>query len=242
VDIESAKEVLIVIPTYNEESLIEKNIVKLRNFLLLNFNQGWRIIVADNASNDETVNKVKELSEKYPDVTWFHINQAGKGRAIKKAIMENEADIILFMDADLSTDLSAIPLSIDTINDGYDIAIGCRLLEESQVERAFRRELLSRGYNLLLKLLFRVNFSDAQCGFKALRRKAIIGLLPKVKDDGWFFDTELLIYSKQKGLKIKELPIKWRERKESKLPIFKIVFQYGFSLCKLRLRLLNERV
>ena len=218
--------VLIAIPAYNEAEVIEGNIKKLREFLTSNFDREYEIVVADNASTDSTAEKVMKLSQECAELKWIHLGQKGKGGAIKKAWAENDADIVSILDADLSPDLSAFPQLFAALDDGYDVAIGSRLLKGSKVKRSFKRSFLSRGYNLLLRLLFRAQFSDAQCGFKAMKKRAFLELLPTIKNNEWFFDTELLIRSQRKGLKIKEIPINWVERRESKEQPLKAVFNY----------------
>ena len=225
--------VLIAVPTYNEADVIEDNIKRLREFLISNLDHDYEIVVADNASADNTVAKVMTLSETYSEVKWIHLDQKGKGGAIKKVWSENDADIVVLVDADLSPDVSAFPQLIAALDDGYDVAIGSRFLKGSQVKRSFKRTFLSRGYNLLLRLLFRARFSDAQCGFKAMKKRAFLELLPAIKNNEWFFDTELLIRSQRRGLKIKEIPINWVERRESKEQPLKAVFNYIVLLRRL---------
>lgn len=233
--------VLIAVPTYNEADVIEDNIKRLREFLISNLDHDYEIVVADNASADNTVAKVMALSETYSEVKWIHLGQKGKGGAIKKVWAENDADIVVLVDADLSPDVSAVPQLIAALDDGYDVAIGSRFLKGSQVKRSFKRRFLSRGYNLLLRLLFRARFSDAQCGFKAMRKRAFLELLPAIKNNEWFFDTELLIRSQRRGLKIKEIPINWVERRESKEQPLKAVFNYIVLLRRLYFELrLND--
>ncbi len=229
----SRSKVLVAVPAYNEAEVIADNIKKLRKFLTSNLDHEYEIVVADNASTDNTAEKVVELSQECTNVRWIHLGQKGKGGAVKKAWAESDADIVSLIDADLSPDLSAFPLLIEALNDGYDIAIGSRLLKGSEVKRSLKRRFLSKGYNLLLRLLFRAQFSDAQCGFKAMKKGLFLELLPAIKNDEWFFDTELLIRSQKKGLKIKEIPINWVERRESKEQPLKAVFNYIVLLRRL---------
>lgn len=236
----SQGKVLIAIPTYNEAEVIEDSIKRLREFLISNFDHEYEIVVADNASADNTVEKAIKLSQEYPDVKWLHLGQKGKGGALKKAWAENDADIVSLIDADLSPGLSAFPQLIDAIEDGYDIAIGSRFLKGSRVRRSFKRSFLSKGYNLLLRVLFRAEFSDAQCGIKAMKRGLFLELLPAINNNEWFFDTELLIRSQRKGLKIKEIPINWVERRQSKEQPLKAVFNYILLLGKLYFELRSK--
>ena len=229
----SRAKILVAVPVYNEAEVIEDNIKKLKESLTSNLDHEYEIVIANNASTDNTAEKVMKLSRECTEVKWIHLSQKGKGGAVKKAWAENGADIVSLIDADLSPDLNAFPLLIDALDDGYDIAIGSRLLNGSQVKRSFKRRFLSRGYNLLLRILFRARFSDAQCGFKAMKKDAFLELLPAIKNNEWFFDTELLIRSQKKGLKIKEIPINWVEHRESKEQPLKAVFNYIALLCRL---------
>lgn len=201
----------IVIPIYNEEKELELNIGKLHDFLILdNASYDWRIIVADNASTDRSLEISRKLHKKYKNVDYIHLDQKGRGRAVKKAWKESKADIVSYMDVDLSTDLKNLKPMVDALSRGYDIGIGSRLLPESSVTgRPLKREILSRIYNILIKLFFQTRFSDAQCGFKAVTRRTVGTLLPYIRDDAWFFDSELLIVGEKIGLKIYEEPVSW---------------------------------
>lgn len=231
----------IIVPTYNEERIISANIEKLHSFLSSHLDWPWEIVVADNGSRDGTLTQLMELSQRYPQLRWFHREQAGKGGAIKQAIRESQASTLCFMDADLSTDLAYLPPLLAALDQGYDMAIGSRLLKGSVVERSFKREFLSRGFNLLERLILRTGFSDAHCGFKAFTREAVWDIVPRIKDDGWFFDSELLVYAQRKRLKVKELAIRWQERRESRVRVFSVVFHYSVKLLKLRFRLFWEQ-
>lgn len=201
----------IVIPIYNEEKELELNIGKLHEFLILNkASYDWRIIVADNASSDRSLEIARKLHKKYKNVDYIHLDQKGRGRAVKKAWNESRANIVSYMDVDLSTDLGNLKPMVDALSRGYDIGIGSRLLPGSSVTgRPLKREILSRIYNILIKLFFQARFSDAQCGFKAVTRKTVRRLLPYIRDDAWFFDSELLIVGEKIGLKIYEEPVSW---------------------------------
>lgn len=231
----------IIVPAYNEERIISASIEKLHGFLSSHLDCSWEIVVADNGSRDGTIAQLMELSQRYPQLRWFHREQAGKGGAIKQAIRESQASALCFMDADLSTDLAYLPPLLAALDQGYDIAIGSRLLKNSVVERSFKREFLSRGFNLLERTILRTRFSDAHCGFKAFTGEALRDILPRIKDDGWFFDSELLVYAHRKGLKVKELAIRWQERRESRVRVLRVVFYYSVKLLMLRFRLFWEQ-
>lgn len=210
----------VVIPVYNEEGDLEGSIDALRGFLRESFPYSWRIVIADNASVDRTLEIAKRLSSQWPEVTYLHLDQKGRGRALRRAWLESDADIVSYMDVDLSTDLEAFPSLIDgLVKEGYHLAIGSRLKKGAKVERQLKREIISRCYNLLIRLMFGNRFSDAQCGFKALTRKAVLDLVPMVEDQGWFFDSELLLRAEQKGYHIYEVPVGWVDDPDSRVNI-----------------------
>jgi len=213
----------IILPVYNEERRLERGVNKLYQFLKRDFPIPWRIIIANNGSTDNTLNIVQSLCLQFPEIEFIHLEEKGRGRALRQAMLSSDADFVGYMDIDISTDLNAFPQLIQALIEGADIAIGSRHLPSSKVIRSLKRGFFSRGYNLLLKALFSVNIKDAQCGFKALRRAAAQQLLPLVRDNGWFFDTELLILAQKRGYHIKEIPVSWVEDKDSKVNILKTV-------------------
>lgn len=216
----------VVIPIYNEEEELALNITKLHSFLRGNpssFN--WHITIADNASTDRSFSIAKKLTKKLHHVGVLHLPQKGRGRAVKKAWGKSRADILVYMDVDLSTDLASLLPLITSLRRGFDIAIGSRLLPASKVVgRTPRREILSRGYNILIKLFFAVRFSDAQCGFKAITRRVADELIPKIVDNAWFFDSELLIVGEKLGFKIHEEPVLWIDNPGSTVRVLKTVY------------------
>jgi glycosyltransferase involved in cell wall biosynthesis len=211
----------VVIPVYNEERDLEQSVVRLRQFLREHVVYDWRIVVADNASQDQTLAIAKRLATQYPSkVCYVHLDQKGRGRALRKAWTESDADVVSYMDVDLSTDLSAFAPLIDSLTHGeYDVAIGSRLKGGSQVQRGLKREVISRIYNLIIKLMFWNHFSDAQCGFKAVTRRAVREIVPLIKDQAWFFDSELLLLAERMGYKVFEVPVTWRDDPDSRVKI-----------------------
>src|SRR3972149_10789516 len=191
----------IVIPVYNEAPVIAGSVERLRSYLQEPSSpSSWRVVVADNASTDSTLEVAQELSQRFPDVAVVHLPQKGRRRALRKAWLESDADAMCYMDVDLSTDLGALlPLAKAVLEDGYDIATGSRMTRGSQITRSLRREITSRGFIFLIKLLFFSNLSDTQCGFKAITRRAAQELLPLVENEEWFFDTELLLLAGKGG-------------------------------------------
>ncbi len=234
-DDQSALSVDVVIPVYNEERTLEPSVTTLREFLQNRCPYNWRIVIADNASVDHTPEVAKRLSSLHPEVTYLRLDQKGRGRALRRAWLDSEADIVSYMDVDLSTDLEALPLLIDgLVKEGYDVAIGSRLQQGAQVQRLWKREIISRCYNVLIKLMFRNRFSDAQCGFKALTRQAVEDLVPIVKDQGWFFDSELLLRAEQKGYQIYEVPVRWIDDPDSRVNVLQTAWGDFKGLIRVR--------
>ena len=226
----------VVVPVYNEERALAQSVVTLRRFLEQDLSQSWKIVIADNASTDRTWEVAQDLARHYPDVTALHIDQKGRGRALRRSWLQSSADIMSYMDVDLSTGLNSFPTLIQAIEDGYDIATGSRLLPSSSVKRSFKREFTSRSYNLLIRAMLLGKFSDAQCGFKALSRKAVLDLVPMVKDHEWFFDTELLIIAEKKGYRINEIPVAWVEDPDSRVAVLRTVYDDLKGLLRMRFR------
>jgi glycosyltransferase involved in cell wall biosynthesis len=210
----------ILLPVYNEEHVLEKSVDTLRKFLQDNVTEfDWIISIGDNASTDRTLEVGRELEKQFDDVRVFHLDQKGRGRMVKYAWQESEADILSYMDIDLSTELEAFPPMIMAVIEGYDVVIGSRQYKGAEVERSFKREAISRGYIWMLKLLLGFPFTDAQCGFKAVSKQLVNDLFPMIEDDEWFFDTELLYLAYRNGYKVKELPVRWIEDTDSRVKI-----------------------
>ena len=226
--------VAVVIPVYNEEKALPDSITKLRDFLSLNLKHQWHIVIADNASTDKTWEIAQSLAKQYADVVPFHIDQKGRGRALRKVWLESKADIVSYMDVDLSTGLDAFPELVQAIIDGSDIAIGSRLMRGSKTTRGLKREFTSRCYNLLIKVMFFTTLSDAQCGFKAVSRDCAQKILPLTKNNEWFFDTELLLLAMKNGYKIKEIPVTWIDDPGTTVNIKKTAIEDLKGLARIR--------
>jgi glycosyltransferase involved in cell wall biosynthesis len=195
---------------YNEEATLEKNIRELRRYLDNHFPFDTLITIADNASDDGTLTIAKGLSRELQGVNVCSLPEKGRGRALRTAWLTSKASVVAYMDVDLSTGLDALlPLVAPLLSGHSDVAIGSRLAKGSKVVRGPKRELISRSYNLIVRAMLRNGFSDAQCGFKAMRKDAAEALLPLVTDNGWFFDTELLVLAERNGLRIHEVPVDW---------------------------------
>ncbi len=229
----------IILPVYNEEECLEKNTETVLKYAK-KFYENFEIVITDNASIDKTLDIAKKLSKKYKEIRYIHLDQKGRGRVLKKAWNESKADILAYSDIDLSTDIKAIKKLTDAIDQGYDIATASRHSKQSQLDRTFKREILSKGYNFLLKLFLNTKISDAQCGFKAVNRRVVKEIIPLVKDNEWFFDTEMLILAERKGFRIKEIPVKWVEHAGSTVHIKKTVTDYLKSVFRLRKELSDE--
>lgn len=225
----------IVIPVYNEEAAIERSVNELRGYLKQHLPYHWNIVVADNASTDRTLAIAEHLATEDSQVRVIHLDQKGRGRALRQAWLTSDADVVSYMDVDLSTNLkSFLPLIAPIITGHSDVAIGSRLLKSAVVKRQFKREIISRIYNLMIKLLFRNRFSDAQCGFKALSRRAARELLPSVENQSWFFDTELLLLTEERGMRIYEVPVQWVEDLDSRVNITKTALEDIQGLVRVR--------
>jgi len=212
----------ILLPVYNEEHVLAASTARLTAFLEeKNPPFRWRITIGDNASTDRTLACARELAEKDPRIHVAHLPQKGRGRMVKHAWKESPADILAYMDIDLSTDLEDLTPLIEAITQGADIAIGSRQYPGARVTRGFKREAISRGYILLLKLMLRFPFTDAQCGFKAATRNVVDKLFPHIEDNEWFFDTELLHVAHVLGYRVAELPVRWIEDTDSRVKILR---------------------
>ncbi len=210
----------VVVPVYNEVVDLEPNIRRLHDYLLHTFPFRFRITIADNASTDGTWDVAHRLTEELSSVHAIHLAQKGRGRALRAAWSATDADVVAYMDVDLSTDLDALlPLVAPLLSGHSDVSIGTRLDRSSRVQRGLKRELISRCYNRILHMALRAGFSDAQCGFKAVRADRVAELLPLIRDEGWFFDSELLILAERAGLRIYEVPVDWVDDPDSRVDV-----------------------
>lgn len=226
----------VTIPVYNEEKALPTSIPTLYAFLANHMQEyDWVIEIADNASIDLTPDVSRELSRSYDRVQYLRLEQKGRGRALKKSWTSTDADICSYMDVDLSTNLESFPPMIHALaKDGYDIGTGSRLMRGANTERSFKREVISRTYNLMIKALFFNRFSDAQCGFKAVTRQVIDTLLPHIEDNVWFFDSELLIIGEKSGYRIFDVPVKWIEDLDTRVKIAKTAIDDIKGLLRVR--------
>jgi glycosyltransferase involved in cell wall biosynthesis len=210
----------VVVPVHNEEVGLERSVRRLHRYLSAEFPFSWRIVIADNASTDTTPAIAARLAGELIGVDALLVDRKGRGRVLRAAWSASPARVVCYMDVDLSTDLRGLlPLVAPLLSGHSDVAIGTRLAHGARVVRGARRELISRSYNRILHAALRTRFSDAQCGFKAVRRDALEPLLADVRDDGWFFDTELLVLAERRGLRIHEVPVDWIDDPDSRVHI-----------------------
>ena len=210
----------IVVPVRNEERDLAPSVRRLVSYLRESLPFSARVTIADNGSTDATWAIASQLARELPEVRAVHMELPGRGRALRAIWSESDAEVLAYMDVDLSTDLNALlPLVAPLLSGHSDLAIGTRLARGSRVIRGPKRELISRSYNMLLRTLMGARFSDAQCGFKAIRRDQARALLPLTQDTGWFFDTELLVLAERAGLRIHEIPVDWVDDLDSRVDI-----------------------
>ncbi len=239
----------VVIPVFNEQDDLAEAVRRLHHHLSALVPYSFAITIADNASIDRTPLIADELAGAYPEVRVVHLAEKGRGRALKAAWYRSDAAVLAYMDVDLSTDLAALlPLVAPLLSGHSDLAIGTRLHHGSRVVRGPKREFISRTYNQILRRTLAARFSDAQCGFKAIRADVARQLLPLIQDDGWFFDTELLVLAERSGLRIHEVPVDWVDDPNSSVDIvatavtdLKGVWRVGRALAGRRLPLADVR-
>jgi glycosyltransferase involved in cell wall biosynthesis len=231
-------EVDIVVPVRNEEHDLAPSVTRLVGYLRGAFPFSARVTVADNGSSDSTWLVARSLEETFTEVRAVHLDLPGRGRALHEVWSSSDAELLAYMDVDLSTDLNALlPLVAPLLSGHSDIAIGTRLAHGSRVIRGPKREIISRCYNLLLRTALRARFSDAQCGFKAIRACQARQLLPLVADRGWFFDTELLVLAERAGLRIHEVPVDWTDDSDSRVDIVDTALRDLHGVARVRLGL-----
>jgi len=227
----------VVIPGLNEEAGLANTVATLSEFMSANMAEyDWRIVIADNGSTDATPDIGRRLASERERVEYLRLEQRGRGRALKHAWTRSDADVVAYMDMDLSTDLSALPTLVDAIVEGgAGVATGSRLTRGAQViGRSLKREIISRCYSLMFRTMFFTGFVDAQCGFKAVSRRVVEEVLPLVEDTGWFFDSELLILCEKNGYPVREIPVRWEDDPDSRVRIISTATEDIKGLLRLR--------
>lgn len=237
---------VVVVPTKNEALVLEQNVHTLIAFLEKFPALGeWRICIADNGSTDDTVAIAERFALLDARVTFFHLNEPGRGRALATAFDAANEDVLCYMDADMSVDLRALAHLLGTIRRGADMVYGSRFAPMAVVERSFVRELSSRVYNLLTRAMIGLKTEDAQCGFKGITRNAWQRVRPQVQHAGWFFDTELLRRAELAGMRVEAVPVNWVEqrdrRRKSTVRLWETTRTYLGDLMDFRRRLAAER-
>jgi len=225
----------IVIPVYNEERDLGPSVRRLHDYLGSDFPFPAVITIADNASRDGTLAVARGLANELTRVRVVHLDKKGRGRALRAAWLQSDAKVVAYMDVDLSTDLKALlPLVAPLLSGHSDLAIGSRLARGSRVKRGLKREFISRCYMLVLRLALGAHFTDAQCGFKAVRTSVAKQLLPLVKDEAWFFDTELLVLAQRAGMRVHEVPVDWTDDPDSRVAIMRTSIEDLRGVVRLR--------
>jgi len=233
----------LVIPVLNEAHVLRASVARVHAFFSEQLPYRWRIVIAENGSTDGTLEVANELCDQWSEVDVVVIDRPGRGRALRSAWTRSDADVVSYTDVDLSTELEALPrLYRAILEDGYDVAVGSRLLPASSTTRSFRRQVISRGYNQILKLALQVGFSDAQTGCKAVSREVVDKLLPLAQDQGWFLDTELLVLAEKLGYRIADLPVVWVEDDDSRVKIVRTAVDDLRGVIRLRRWLRPERL
>ncbi len=228
----------VVIPVLNEARVLAQSVEEVRRFLAANATWRWRVVVVDNGSSDGTDDVARALVAKYDDVRFLQLPQRGRGRALRYAWTQSDADIMCYTDVDLSTELAALPVLVHALRfEGYDLGTGSRLLRASRTKRSVKRELISRSYNAIVKLVLGTSFSDAQCGFKVVTRAVVREIVPQIQDESWFFDTELLVLAEKQQYRLKDLAVEWIEDDDSRVKIVKTAWDDLKGIARLRVAL-----
>lgn len=230
------KTVLITIPVYNEEIDIPKNIPILYDFCEKNLqNYDWKIVIVDNMSKDTTWLKIQELSKKYPEkINGLKLDKKGRGWALRNAWKASQAEYVSYMDVDLSSDINYFPKMLALLDNGYDMIAGSRNKKQSQViGRKLLRKIISKTYIALVKIIHQTKLSDTQCGFKALRRESFLKIEPLIKNNLWFFDSEMIIIMEKAGFKVADIPIRWVDDHNTTIKIMKDSWEEFSGLVRL---------
>ena len=225
----------VVIPVYNEERDLGPSVRRLHDYLTNVFRFSSVITIVDNASRDGTLAVAEGLARELAGVRVIHLDRKGRGRALRAAWLRSEAEVVAYMDVDLSTDLKALlPLVAPLISGHSDVAVGSRLARGARVKRGPKREIISRGYMLILRVALGASFTDAQCGFKAVRAAVARELVPRIEDETWFFDTELLILAQRAGMRVHEVPVDWTDDLDSRVAIVRTALDDLRGVARLR--------
>ena len=233
----------VVVPVHDEEHVLAACVDRLVLHLRATFPYPFRVTVADNASTDGTWAVARGLEARLPEVVAVRLERKGRGRALRHVWLASPAPVLAYVDVDLSTDLDALwPLVAPLMSGHSDLAIGSRLAHGARVVRGTRRELVSRTYNLLLRVVVGAATTDAQCGFKAVRRDVAHELLPMVEDTTWFFDTELLLLAQACRLRVHEVPVDWFDDPDSRVDVVRTALDDLRGLWRVHRALRSDRL
>lgn len=225
-------EVTAIIPVFNDRRSLETAIPRSVE-TLSRITEQFELIVAEDGSTDGSAGLVKEYEQKDPRIRLLHSDERlGRGKALNRAISESRGTIVCYYDVDLATDIRHLPELILTIREGADIATGSRLIPGSDIVRSGGREIASRSYNFLVRLFLGSRIYDHQCGFKAFNKEKVVRILPAVRSNHWFWDTELLVRAQRNGLIVREFPVRWRAGEGTTVKI-NDVFEMGSSILRL---------
>jgi len=227
-------ELSLVLPAYNEAER-EKNTVRQVADALTKITSSFEIIIAEDGSTDGTDKIAEELVKEYPYIKHLHSkDRLGRGKALNRAFKSSKGEILAYIDVDLATDLKRLEELINSIKDeGYNFSTGSRMLKESDVKRSFTRLIASKGFNFMTRLLLKSEIKDHQCGFKAFKREPLFDILDEVKDNHWFWDTEILVRAQGRGYKIKEFPVRWRCGRKTKVDLKRDIIGMGSQITRL---------
>lgn len=229
-----------MLPAYNEADKIPGTVEKVSEALQAIANS-FEIIIAEDGSTDGTAELSAQIAAEHTYVGHMHSDERlGRGKALKRAFKQASGNILVYMDLDLATDLRHLKEIVDAIRSEHDIAIGSRLMPESKIERSPKREFLSRGYNLMVRLFLRSKLRDHQCGFKAFRWEKLMEIIDDVQDNHWFWDTELLVRAQRKKMRVKEIPVRWHEAEDTKVKASSDAFEMGSKVLSLWWKLWRE--
>ena len=231
----------LVIPVLNEAHVLERSVATVRAFLAEQPGWAWHVVIVDNGSTDGTDAVARRLADQHPDVRFLQLPQRGRGRALRLAWGQSDAAIMGYTDVDLSTELAALPkLVLAIAEEGFDLGTGSRLLSSSKTVRSAKREFISRCYNLMIKAVLWTSFSDAQCGFKVVSRRVAQEIIPQIRDQAWFFDTELLVLGEKEGYRIKDVPVRWIDDEDSRVKIVSTAWEDIKGVMRLRTLLWSQ--
>ncbi|MHC1636469.1 MAG: dolichyl-phosphate beta-glucosyltransferase [Candidatus Methanospirareceae archaeon] len=233
-------EISLVLPAHNAAGRIEEAVKRAKE-ALAKISHSFEIIIAEDGSSDGTDKIAERIAAEEPSVTHLHSDERlGRGEALRRAFKHAKGKILAYMDVDLSTDIKHLEELINSVRrEGYDFATGSRMLEGSEVRRGFKRRVMSRLFNFLVRKILASRIRDHQCGFKSFRKDALMDIIEDIEDSHWFWDTELLIRAQRRGYRVKEFPIRWEDKggRGTKVKTFYDSIYMFYKIVKLRYRM-----